>query len=99
MRWMKIVEIRELIAQGVADAAIGFRNLLQPFHADHDVIAIILGRDPEPDDISAVVLDILLRGLRLEVCALTLLALGDLLPVLIHHEAMSQDRFEWSRAI
>ena len=96
---IEIVEVGELVAQGVADGAVGFADLVDALFADHDVVAVILGGDPEADDVRAVFFDVGLGGLRFFVAALALLALGNFFAVGIHHEAVSQDRFERGRAV
>ena len=41
-RWIEVVQVGELVAQGVADEAVGFTDLLEPLLADHDVAAVVL---------------------------------------------------------
>ena len=85
-RRVKIVQIRKLVAQRVADDPVGLADFLDALFADDDVVAIILLGDPEPHDIGAVLPDIGLGGLRFFIDSLALFALGDLLAVFVHHE-------------
>jgi len=78
-----------LISQRVADHAVGLADLIEALLAHDDVIAVVLGSDPEPDDIRAVFLYISVSGLRLFIGPLGLLAFGNLFSIFIHHEAMS----------
>ena len=61
---IKIVKVRELVAQGVADGAIGLADLVDALLAHDDVVAVILRRDPQPHDVRAVFFDVGLGGLR-----------------------------------
>ena len=93
-RGIEVVQVGELVAQGVADEAVGFTDLLEPLLADHDVAAVVLRGDPQAHHVTTVVLDVALRRLRLLVTALTLLGLGDFLAVFVDHEAVGQHRLE-----
>ncbi len=46
-RRIKIVKVRELVAQRVADAAIGLADFVDAFLAHDDVVAVILRRHPQ----------------------------------------------------
>ena len=96
-RRIKIVEVRELVAQRVADAAIGLTDLVDAFLAHDDVAAVILRRDPQAHDVRAVFFDVSFGGLRFFVSAL--FALGNFFAVGIHHESMRQNGLERCRAI
>ena len=96
---IEVVQVGELVAQGIADEAVGFTHLLEPLLADHDVAAVVLRGDPQAHDIATVVLNVAIGRLRLLVTALTLLGLGDFLAVLIDHEAVGQHRLERGRTI
>ena len=89
LRRVKVVQVAELIAEGVADAAVRLSYFLDPLLADGDVVSKILRRHPQPDDICAVIADVGLGGLWLGVAA-SLLAFGDFFAVGVDHEAVRQ---------
>lgn len=96
---IEVVEVGELIAEGVADEAVGFGDFVDPFFADDDVVAVILGRDPKANHIGAVFFDVGFAGLRFFVAALALLGFRDFFAVGIHHEAVGEDGFVGGSAV
>src|SRR5947208_15217257 len=98
-RRIKIVEIGELVTQSIADAAIRFTDLVDSLFADDDVVAIILGSDPQADHISAILLYVGLSRLRFFVTTLALLALGDFFTISIDHETVGQHSLKWRRTV
>ena len=74
-RRIEVVKVRELVAQRVADAAVGLADLVDAFLAHDDVVAVILRGDPEPHDVRAVFFDVGFGGLRFFVAALACLLL------------------------
>lgn len=96
---VEIVEIRELIAQGITEEAIDFADLVDPFLADDDIAAIILGTDPEADDIGSVLFDVGFGGLRFFVAALALFTFRNFFTIGIDHEPVGEDGFEGGEVI
>ena len=96
---IEVVKVRELVAQRVADAAIGFADLGDAFLAHDDVVAVILRRDPQAHDVRAVFFHVSLGGLRFFVNALGLFALGNFLAVGVHHEAVREHGLERRGAV
>src|SRR4051812_29438704 len=76
---VKIVEVRELVTQRVAQHAVRFADFIYALFADDDVIAIILRSHPKPHDIRAISFHVSFGGLWLLVSALLLFAFGKLL--------------------
>ena len=99
LRGVEVVEVRELVAEGVADAAIGLADFLQALLADGDVGAVVLAGDPQAQHVGAVFVHVTVGGLRLGVSALALLALGNLLAVLVHHEPVGEHSLERRDAV
>ena len=89
LRGIEVVQVTELITEGVADAAIRLRDLFDALLADGDVVSEILRCHPQPDDVRSVVADVRLGSLRLGIAAL-LFAFGNLLAIGIDHEAVGQ---------
>ncbi len=96
---VEVVQVGKLVAQGVAQHAVGLGHFADALFADDDVVAEVLRGDPEPDNVRAPLLYVGLRCLRLFITALALLALGNLLAVGIHHEAVGQHGLEGRRAV
>ena len=97
LRGIEVVEVRELVAQRVADAAIRFADFVHALLAHDDVVAEILRSDPEAHHVRAVFLDVGFGSLGLFVSAL--FALGNLLAIGVHHEAVREHGLERRRAI
>ena len=87
LRGIEVVQVTELITEGIADATIRLRDLLNAFLADGNVVSKILRRHPQPDDVRSVVADVRLGRLRLGIAAV-LFAFGNLFAIGIDHEAV-----------
>ena len=96
---VEVVEVRQLIAQGISENAIGFGHFVDAFLADNNVVAKILRGDPKPDNIRAIFPDVGVGSLGLFIDVLALFALGDFFPIGIHHKAVGQDALVGRRAI
>ncbi len=96
---IEIVEIGELVAQRVADGAVGFADFVDPFLAHHNIVAVILRSDPQAHHVRAIFFDVGLGGLRFFVTALALLAFGNFLTIGVHHEPVREDCLERRRAV
>ncbi len=88
---IEINEITQHKADGVADLAIGIGQLAEDILRDPDIVAIILGGGPEPQDLGPVLLDDRLRGDHVAD------TLGHLLALAVHHKAVGQHRLVRSR--
>ena len=98
-RRVEVIEVRELVAQRIAENAVGLGHFADPLLANDDIVAEVLRGNPEAHDVRAVLLDVRVRGLRLLVAGLALLALGNLLAVGVHHEAVRKHGLVRRRAI
>ena len=96
---VKVVQVAELIPQGIAQVSVRLGDLLDALVADGDVVSEILRGHPQPHDVRSVLADVRLASLRLGVAARALLALGNLFAIGIDHETMGEHRFKWRRAI
>ena len=100
---VEVVEIRKLVAQRVAEEAIGFGNFFDAVVADPDVATVVLGRDPEAHNVSAELVHVAVGGLGFFVGGLG--ALGDFFLLLgidlagFDHEAVGEHGFVRGRAI
>ena len=94
---VKIIKIRKLKAQGIAQIAVGLAHLVNALVADHDVVSIILRGDPQAHHIRAVLLDVGFGSLGLFVAAL--FAFGDLFPLGIDNKPMRQHCLKGGRAV
>ena len=54
---VEVVEVREPVAEGVAHLAVGLGDPRDDLVGEADVVAVVLRRDPEPDDLGAVLLE------------------------------------------
>ena len=87
---VEIIQVGELVAQRVAEHAVGLGHLADALFTDHDVVAEVLRGNPEAHHVRAVFLDVGLGSLRLLVAALPLFALGDFFAVGVHHESVRE---------
>ena len=100
---VEVVEIRKLVAQRVAEEAIGLGDFFDAVVTDPDVAAIVLGRDPEAHDIRAELVHVAVGGLGFFVRGLG--ALGDFFLLLridlagFDHEAVGEHGLVRGRAV
>ena len=88
-REVEIEEVGKLVAETVAKKTIRLADVFQDFVVDGDVVAEILGGDPEADDIGAVGGDVGVTRLGFLIRA----ALGDFLAGFVDDEAVGEDGF------
>ena len=99
-RGRKIVQIRELIAQGIAQTAIAFGDFSDSILAYDHIIAKVLRSYPKSDDVRSPFINVSLRTLRLRVTTLSLFAaFADFIAVGIDHETVGDDALKGGGAI
>ncbi len=87
MRWIETGQIAEQEARGIADPAVGIGNALQDFIGNGHFLAVVGGRDPQPQHICAECVHDLLRRDHVAYRLRHFLAVG------IDRETVGQYRF------
>ncbi len=82
---VEVVQVAELEAEAVPNETVGLGNVFEDLVGDGNVVAEILGGDPEADDIGAEGVDVAIGSLGFSI------GFGDFLSVSAHDKAVGDD--------